>query len=132
MENEEVKLPLDAEQPVQEEPIVGFWEKLSGFGKKAGVKLCYIVLLLYYMMKSPATSAKDRALIISALGYFISPVDGVPDGIPVIGFGDDLAVLLFVLRTVLNNITPEVMLEAKNKMVDLFPNIDENQLKELL
>ena len=38
-----------------------FWEKLKKFGRKAGIKVCYAALLLYYVLKSPLTSGKDRA-----------------------------------------------------------------------
>ena len=51
-----------------------FWEKLKKFGRKAGIKVCYAALLLYYVLKSPLTSGKDRAKIIGALGYFLLPM----------------------------------------------------------
>ena len=50
-----------------------FWEKLQKFARKAGIKVTYAALLLYYVLKSPTTSGKDRAKIIGALGYFILP-----------------------------------------------------------
>ena len=56
-----------------------FWEKLKKFGRKAGIKVCYAALLLYYVLKSPLTSGKDRAKIIGALGYFLLPIDIIPD-----------------------------------------------------
>lgn len=36
--------------------------------------------------------------IISALIYILSPIDLIPDGIPVAGFTDDVAVLLICLK----------------------------------
>jgi uncharacterized membrane protein YkvA (DUF1232 family) len=35
----------------------------------------------------------------AALLYFVIPLDGLPDWLPVLGFVDDLAVLAWVLRT---------------------------------
>ena len=69
------------------------WEKLRKFGRKAGIKVTYAALLLYYVLKNPATSSKDRAKIIGALGYFILPIDLIPDFIPIAGYTDDLAAL---------------------------------------
>ncbi|MNE53675.1 hypothetical protein D3C80_1484140 [compost metagenome] len=36
---------------------------------------------------------------MAALLYFVIPLDGLPDWLPVLGFVDDLAVLAWVLRT---------------------------------
>lgn len=38
-------------------------------------------------------SAAHVALIVGALVYFISPIDAVPDLLPVVGYSDDLVVL---------------------------------------
>lgn len=36
---------------------------------------------------------------IAALVYFVSPVDFIPDLLPVLGFADDIAVVLWVLKS---------------------------------
>ena len=56
---------------------VSFWDKIKKIGKKLGVKPLYIALLLYYSISK--ASFLDKALIIGALGYFISPLDLIPD-----------------------------------------------------
>ena len=60
----------------------GFVEKISRVAKRAGSKLVYAALILYYTLESPKVSLKDKAYIIGALGYLISPLDVVPDAIP--------------------------------------------------
>ena len=79
-----------------------FLEKISKIAKRAGAKLVYVSLILYYTLQSDKVSIKDKAIIVGALGYLISPLDVVPDAIPIIGLGDDLAVLLYVLNKVGN------------------------------
>lgn len=101
-----------------------FWGKLRKIVGKVGVKLLYIALLLYYAMKNPATSAGDRAKIIGALGYFILPVDLLPDFIPMAGYTDDLAALTWALYSVSKNITPEVKIQAREKLAEWFPDFD--------
>lgn len=62
---------------------------------------------MYYALRDPKTSLKVKALIGAALAYFIMPFDVVPDWIVGIGFTDDLAVVLMVLRQLAGSITEE-------------------------
>ena len=67
--------------------------KISRFAKKAGLNTIYYVLLLYNLLLSDMSSIADKAVIIGALGYFICPLDIVPDLMIGTGFLDDAAVL---------------------------------------
>ena len=57
----------------------GFIDKIASIAKRAGAKLVYAALVLYYTLESDQVSVKDKAMIIGALGYLISPLDVVPD-----------------------------------------------------
>lgn len=74
----------------------GFVEKISRVAKSAGAKLVYVALVLYYTLQSDKVSLKDKAIIIGALGYLISPLDVIPDAFPIVGLTDDLGVLVYV------------------------------------
>jgi len=50
-------------------------------------------------IKSPKTSLKKKAIAVGALIYFISPIDLIPDHIPVVGYLDDLAVLSLAVNS---------------------------------
>ena len=106
-------------------------DKIAKVAKKAGIKVIYAALLLYYVLKSPLTPKKDRNKILGALGYFILPFDLIPDAIPVAGFADDLAALTWALYAVSKNITPEIKAQAKMKLRDWFGNYDETELDDL-
>ena len=93
-----------------------FVEKISRIAKRAGAKLVYAALLLYYTLENDKVSFKDKAIIIGALGYLISPLDVIPDAIPIAGLGDDLAVLVYVLHKVWGEVSEEVKQKAKNKL----------------
>ena len=97
-----------------------FWHKLASFAKKAGTKLIYIALLLYYTLNSSGISKMDRAAIYGALGYFIFPLDIIPDYIPFIGYTDDLSVLLYAYSRIHRNINDDIRQSAKNKMKSFF------------
>ena len=105
-----------------------FWEKLKKFGRKAGFQVCYAALLLYYVLRSPDTSSKDRAKILGALGYFLLPIDLIPDFIPIAGYTDDLAALVWGVYCVIKGITPEVKAQAAVKLHEWFGNFDEKEL----
>lgn len=100
----------------------GFVEKISRIAKRAGVKLVYAALILYYTLESDRVSIKDKAIIIGALGYLISPLDVIPDAIPIAGLGDDLAVLIYVLRKIWGEISDDVKSKAKTKLSQWFDN----------
>lgn len=105
----------------------GFVEKISHIAKRAGAKLVYAALILYYTLQSKNVPLKDKAIIIGALGYLISPLDVIPDAIPIAGLGDDVAVLLYVLRKIKGNLTEEVKQRAYDKLSRWF---DEDEIEE--
>ena len=103
-----------------------FTEKISRIAKRAGAKLVYAALILYYTLKSDKVSIKDKAIILGALGYLISPLDVVPDAIPIAGLSDDLAVLIYVLHKVWGEVSEDVKQKAKDKLYTWF---DEDELQ---
>jgi len=105
-----------------------FIEKISRIAKRAGAKLVYASLILYYTLQSDKVSVKDKAIIIGALGYLISPLDVIPDAIPIAGLGDDLAVLIYVLNKVWRDVSEDVKEKAKSKLSKWF---DEDEIKEI-
>lgn len=107
------------------------WEKLRKFAKMAGSKVVYVVLLLYYTMQDSAVGLKTKIAIAAALGYFIFPADAIMDLTPLIGYSDDLGVLLFVLTQVARNITPEIKEKARKKLNDWFGEINPEDISEI-
>ena len=105
-----------------------FVEKISRIAKRAGSKLVYAALILYYTLQSDRISKTDKAIIIGALGYMISPLDVIPDAIPIAGLTDDLAVLLYVLKKVWTDIDPAIMDQAKKRLTKWF---DEEEIAEI-
>ncbi len=73
-------------------------------------------------MQSDSVSLKDKAIIIGALGYLISPLDIIPDAIPIAGLGDDLAVLMYVLKKVWGDVPDAVREKARAKLSKWFDN----------
>ena len=105
-----------------------FVEKISRIAKRAGSKLVYAALILYYTLQSDHVSKTDEAIIIGALGYMISPLDVIPDAIPIAGLTDDFAVLMYVLKKVWTDIDPTIIEQAKEKLSKWF---DEEEICEV-
>lgn len=97
-----------------------FWDKLKKFAKKAGSSVVYAVLLLYYTLQKPEVPKKTKAVIIGALGYFILPVDLMPDMLMGIGFTDDLGALGIALLQVAMYIDDDIKMKARMKLADWF------------
>ena len=98
----------------------GFWEKIKSFALVAGKEVIGKALQLYYTMQAPATPVWAKTVIIAALGYFISPIDAIPDIIPVVGYADDLGVLVAAVATVGTYITDDIKAKAEDKIKEWF------------
>ncbi|PXX44858.1 YkvA family protein [Undibacterium pigrum] len=94
----------------------GFWDKLKKYARTAGSEIVEKVLCLYYAAQRPETPAWAKTVIFGALGYFIFPLDAVPDVLPVVGYTDDLGVIAGALVTVSLYITDEVKQSARDRM----------------
>ena len=97
-----------------------FWKKVERVAKKVGATVLLPVFTLYYMLQDDKVSLQHKAYIVGALGYFILPIDLIPDGIlPVIGFTDDFAVMTLVLKLVKDSITPEIKARANARVSEI-------------
>lgn len=62
-------------------PLAKIWDKVT---------------TLWNAFNSPETPKKTKALIIGGLIYMISPIDLIPDVIPILGLTDDATVLVMI------------------------------------
>lgn len=91
---------------------VGFLNKI----KTVSYELALYACELYCVAKHKDCPLKVRAAILAALAYFVSPIDVIPDLIPILGYTDDLAVLTALLETLNQYITPEIRAEAERML----------------
>lgn len=79
------------------------------------------ILTLYYMIQEGQITSKEKLLLLGALGYFILPIDLIPDfPFPLIGFTDDLAVVTIVMKILSKYITPEIKQKAHWRATRIF------------
>jgi uncharacterized membrane protein YkvA (DUF1232 family) len=108
-----------------------FWEKIRKTAQKLGADVIYIALILYYALQSPSTPVWAKTVIIGALGYFVSPIDIIPDITPGVGHTDDVAVMVFAIGAVAMSINEEIRKQARNKLREWFPDFDLVHLKKV-
>ncbi|MES2317765.1 MAG: YkvA family protein [Pseudomonadota bacterium] len=90
-----------------------FWEKVKGGAKVAGKAALEPALKMYYSATDKDTPVWAKSAIYGALGYFISPIDAIPDLLPLVGYTDDLGVLLAAAATVAAYIKAEHVQKAQ-------------------
>lgn len=108
-----------------------FIRKIKRYGRIAGTKVVYSGLLLSYALQHDKMPVKNKLAIIAALGYFISPVDTIPDILAGLGYADDLSVLLGVAYMVYPYIDDMTREKARKKIEDWFGYSALNDLDEV-
>lgn len=89
---------------------------MSGFidnWKKRAEQLKTEVYALYLAYKDPRTPLLARVFAAVVVAYAFSPIDLIPDFIPVIGYLDDLVLVPLGIFLALKMIPPEVMRECR-------------------
>jgi uncharacterized membrane protein YkvA (DUF1232 family) len=70
---------------------------------------------IYLASRDPRVPWYAQALAIAVAAYALSPIDLIPDFIPVVGYLDDLIILPFGIWLVVSLIPEEVMVECRAK-----------------
>ena len=97
----------------------GFFEKILSNVQWIGEELLDNVLVLFYLLQEDAVPVHIKATIVGALGYFITPLDLIPDLAPAVGYTDDAAAVAGAFALAALYITPEVKQKARNKVDDI-------------
>lgn len=68
---------------------------------------------LWFASRHPGTPLAAKAICVFVVAYALSPIDLVPDFIPVLGYVDDVLLLPALMWLALRLIPPEVMAECR-------------------
>ena len=61
-----------------------------------------LLRLLYLLVREPRVDRRRRLVALGALAYAASPIDLIPEAIPVIGKADDVLVIVLAVRMLLD------------------------------
>lgn len=78
------------------------------------------VYALYLAYRDPRVPWHARAFAACVVGYAFSPIDLIPDFIPVIGYLDDLILIPLGVKVALSMIPMQVMAESREKAQAVF------------
>ena len=76
-------------------------------------------LAAWFCARDPSTPVRVRMVLLSALAYFVLPVDAIPDLVPLLGFSDDAAVIGAAIATVASALKPEHRDRARSVLQDM-------------
>jgi uncharacterized membrane protein YkvA (DUF1232 family) len=92
----------------------GFWPKLKRVLSQ--VPFAEDAVAAWFCAFDPQTPPKARGVLLAALAYFVLPFDVIPDMVPVLGFTDDLTVLMIAVGLVSAHMRPEHWRQAKEAL----------------
>lgn len=77
------------------------------------------VLVVYFAARDPATPWPWRVLALLVAAYALSPIDLIPDFIPLLGYLDDLILVPLGLWLILRHLPPAVLVRARERAAAL-------------
>jgi uncharacterized membrane protein YkvA (DUF1232 family) len=93
-----------------------FWGRLKRVAKR--IPFTEDLLAAWFCARDPATPRRVRLTLLAAIGYFVLPLDALPDIMPFLGFTDDAAVIAAVIAAVASSITPAHREKARQAMAE--------------
>jgi uncharacterized membrane protein YkvA (DUF1232 family) len=84
------------------------------------------VLALWFALKHPSVSGCAKAIAFIAVAYALSPIDLIPDFIPVLGYLDDLIIVPVLVWLALKMVPIDVLKQSREQAVEW---INSNQSK---
>lgn len=102
-------------EPLRPDEVIGpegrRWPDTRSKVKEAALALPNLVKLLARLIRDPRVPGRSKALAGAALAYIASPIDVVPDLIPVLGKSDDVFVAIFAVHHLVRTAGEDVVVE---------------------
>ncbi len=85
-----------------------------------------LIKLLGRLMRDPRVPRRSKVVIGAAIAYLVSPVDLIPDFVPLIGFADDILLVSYAVNHLIDVAGEDVVLEhwdGPRDMLDLVTSV---------
>jgi uncharacterized membrane protein YkvA (DUF1232 family) len=93
--------------------------ELRRFVTDAATTIPNMVKLLYRLLRDPRVPRRTKLVVGAAVAYLVSPIDLIPEFVPVIGFADDLLLMAFAINHMVETAGEDVVLEHWDGSRDL-------------
>lgn len=87
--------------------------------KQQAKQLKVEIYAIYLAYKDPRVPLYARIFAACVVGYAFSPIDLIPDPIPILGYLDDLILIPLGITLVLKMIPPEVLAECRDEAQEI-------------
>lgn len=136
----EIELSTNSEKYSEHYSEDRFLKKVSRLTKKKSLDGVIKAFILYYTISAPTTPKWVVINIIPCLGYFILPIDLVPDFLVGVGFIDDIAAFGITLKMMSGPIrdmlrdfaTPDILIKTLKSTKALFKNVPEEEIRRII
>ncbi len=106
------KCDISQEELESQEIPNSILQYLYSIFSKIGKRMFRKVLILMYSFKE--IDIKDKVLILSALGYLISPIDMIPDTLLGVGFADDAVIVSYIFNKIISGVSEQTIKKVDN------------------
>ncbi|GGC08484.1 YkvA family protein [Dyadobacter sediminis] len=106
-----------AKQVISKMQKVGFRENMSDF--QTNVQILIRMIRAYASGEYKGLPWKSILSIVAVLIYFVSPIDLIPDFLPVIGITDDVALVVWLIKTFGSDIQKFSEWEKRKKTINI-------------
>lgn len=93
--------------------------ELRRFVTDAATTIPNMVKLLYRLLRDPRVPRRTKLVVGAAVAYLVSPIDLIPEFVPVIGLADDLLLMAFAINHMVETAGEDVVLEHWDGSRDL-------------
>lgn len=100
-------------------PHGGSAVQLRQLARDSVLMLPNLVKLLGRLIKDPRVPRRSKLVLMAAVGYVMSPIDLLPEMIPIAGMLDDIFIVIFALNHLIERAGEEVVLEHWDGPQDL-------------
>jgi uncharacterized membrane protein YkvA (DUF1232 family) len=80
------------------------WNKVEREGSR--IRFAKDVKALYRYMRDKSVPWYRKSIVVAALIYFITPIDAIPDFVPLFGYLDDFGIIVAAIKFLGSEIVP--------------------------